>query len=161
MDTIKAANKVIREGLVLLPDEMKGDFKAPANEEIFIDEAINNACGAVNGDEEKIAMLKAYAVQDANRIASTLWREGLITSELEKEYRALPKMVDTAKEYNVFLDRRQARADELTEKNKALLNEKRDMDIFMGIVNGIPAAESEKRYDEFKNQQRAAMTGGK
>ena len=83
MDTIKAANKVIKEGIALLADDMKGDFKAQASD-IFIDEAINNACGALNENEEKIAMLRAYAVQEANRVASTLWREGLITPEYEK-----------------------------------------------------------------------------
>ena len=52
MDTIKLANKVIKDGIELLPDDAKGDFKAQAAD-IFIYEAINNACGAVNKDEEK------------------------------------------------------------------------------------------------------------
>ena len=74
METIKAANKIIKDGIALLPDEAKGDFKAQASD-IFVYEAINNACGALNDNEEKIAMLGAYAVQEANRVVSTLWRE--------------------------------------------------------------------------------------
>lgn len=160
MDTIKAANKVIKEGLALLADDMKGDFKAQASD-IFIDEAINNACGALNENEEKIAMLRAYAVQEANRVASTLWREGLITPEYEKEYRALPSMKEMADAYNVFTDERKGRMDEVMADHKVIADEERELDIFKGIINGIPAEESEKRYDEYRQQQQAAMGGGR
>lgn len=160
MDTIKAANKVIKEGIALLADDMKGDFKAQASD-IFIDEAINNACGALNENEEKIAMLRAYAVQEANRVASTLWREGLITAEYEKEYRALPSMKEMADAYNAFTDARKARMDEVMADHKVIADEERELDIFKGIINGIPAEESEKRYDEYRRQQQAAMGGGR
>ena len=160
MDTIKAANKVIKEGIALLADDMKGDFKAQASD-IFIDEAINNACGALNENEEKIAMLRAYAVQEANRVASTLWREGLITPEYEKEYRALPSMKEMADAYNVFTDARKARMDDVMADHKVIADEERELDIFKGIINGIPAEESEKRYDEYRQQQQAAMAGGR
>lgn len=156
MDTIKAANKVIKEGIALLADDMKGDFKAQASD-IFIDEAINNACGALNENEEKIAMLRAYAVQEANRVASTLWREGLITPEYEKEYRALPSMKEMADAYNVFTDERKGRMDEVMADHKVIADEERELDIFKGIINGIPAEESEKRYDEYRQQQQAAI----
>ena len=156
MDTIKAANKVIKEGIALLADDMKGDFKAQASD-IFIDEAINNACGALNENEEKIAMLRAYAVQEANRVASTLWREGLITPEYEKEYRALPPMKEMADAYNVFTDERKSRMDEVMADHKVIADEERELDIFKGIINGIPAEESEKRYDECRQKQQAAM----
>ena len=156
MDTIKAANKVIKEGIALLADDMKGDFKAQASD-IFIDEAINNACGALNENEEKIAMLRAYAVQEANRVASTLWREGLITPEYEKEYRALPSMKEMADAYNVFTNERKGRMDEVMADHKVIADEERELDIFKGIINGIPAEESEKRYDEYRQQQQAAM----
>lgn len=159
MDTIKAANKVIKEGIALLADDMKGDFKAQASD-IFIDEAINNACGALNENEEKIAMLRAYAVQEANRVASTLWREGLITPEYEKEYRALPSMKEMADAYNVFTDARKARMDDVMADHKVIADEERELDIFKGIINGIPAEESEKRYDEYRQRQQAAMGGG-
>lgn len=160
MDTIKAANKVIKEGIALLADDMKGDFKAQASD-IFIDEAINNACGALNENEEKIAMLRAYAVQEANRVASTLWREGLITPEYEKEYRALPSMKEMADAYNVFTDERKGRMDEVMADHKVIADEERELDIFKGIINGIPAEESEKRYDEYRQQQQAAIGGGR
>lgn len=156
MDTIKLANKVIRDGIALLPDDAKKDFKAQASD-IFIDEAINNACGALNENEEKIAMLGAYAVQEANRVVSTLWREELLTDELEKEYRKLPKMTEMADKYNEFTSARKARMDEVMAQHKAIAEEEKEFDIFKGIINGIPAEESEKRYNEYRQQQQAAM----
>ena len=156
MDTIKEANKVIKEGIALLPDDAKSDFKAQASD-IFINEAINNACGALNEDAEKIAMLSAYAVQEANRVVSTLWREELLTSELEKEYRKLPKMVEMAAKYNEFTSARKARLDKVMADHKVIADEEKELDIFKGIINGLPAEESEKKYNEFRQQQQAAM----
>lgn len=160
METIKAANKIIKDGLALLPDEAKVEWKASASD-IFIDKAINNACGAINGNEEKEAMLAAYSVQEANRMASTLWRLELLTDEIEKEYRALPSMTEIVKPYNDFLAARNERSNKLVEEGKALQEEKKDLDIFMGIVNGVPAKDSEKRYAEFQKAQQAALAGGR
>lgn len=158
MDTIKAANKVIKEGLALLPDDAKKEFKAKASD-IFEDVAINNACGAINGNAEKEAMLAAYAVQEANRMASTLWRLQLITEELEKEYRALPTMDEVVKPYNEFLSARDERDDKLTKEGNAIQEERKEMDIFMGIINGVAAEESEKQYEAFKDAQQKALAG--
>lgn len=160
MDTIKLATKVIKEGLALLPDEAKGDFKAAASD-IFIDEAINNACGALNGSEEKIAMLAAYSVQEANRIVSALWRDELLTKELEAEYRQLPKLAVLAEAYNEFTSARKERMDKIMAEHKVVAEEEKELDIFKGIVNGIPAEESEKRYNEYQKQQQAALGGGR
>ena len=160
MDTIKAANKIIKDGIALLPDEAKGEFKASASD-IFIYEAINNACGALNDNEEKIAMLSAYAVQEANRVVSTLWREELLPADLEAEYRKLPKMNEMADKYNEFTSARKERMDKIMADHKVIAEEERELDIFKGIVNGISAEESEKKYDEFKRQQQAAMAGGR
>ena len=156
MDTIKAANKIIKEGIALLPDGAKADFKAQASD-IFIDEAINNACGAVNEDTEKSAMLGAYAVQEANRVVTMLWRLELLTPELEKEYRKLPKMEEMADAYNEFTSDHKARMDIVMADHKAIAEEEKALDIFKGIINGLPAKESEKKYDEYMKQQQAAI----
>ena len=160
MDTIKKANKIIKEGIALLPDEAKADFKAQASD-IFIDEAINNACGAVNESEEKIALLKAYAVQEANRVVTTLWRLQLLPKDMEKAYRELPAMTETAAEYNKFMDDRKSRMDNVLAAHRVISEEEKELDIFKGIINGIPAEESEKRYNDYQKQQQQAMTGGR
>lgn len=156
METIKEANRIIKEGIALLPDEAKGDFKAQASD-IFIDEAINNACGAVNGNEEKIALLGAYAVQEANRVVTTLWRLELLPEDMEKAYRKLPPMTEMANEYNKFTSARKERMDKVMADHKVIAEEEKEFDIFKGIINGIPAEESEKRYADYQKQQQAAM----
>ena len=156
MDTIKLANKIIKDGIALLPDDAKGEFKAQASD-IFINEAINNACGALNDNEEKTAMLAAYAVQEANRVVSTLWREELLTDDLEKEYRKLPKMAVMAEAYNNFTSARKERMDKIMADHKVIAEEEKELDIFKGIVNGISAEESEQKYNDFMKSQQAAM----
>lgn len=160
MDTIKAANKIIKDGIALLPDEAKKDFKAMQGD-IFTNEAIANAMGALNENEEKTAMLSAYAVQEANRVVTMLWRMELLTPELEKAYRELPKMEEMAEAYNKFTADRKARMDEIMEQYNDIHGEEKDLDIFKGIINGISAKEATKKYDEFQKQQQAAMTGGR
>lgn len=160
MDTIKLANKVIKEGIALLPDEAKGDFKTKLGD-LFINEAINNACGMTNGNEEMEALLGAYAVQEANRLVSTLWREQLLTPELEKNYRSLPSMKEMAEVYNKFTDARKARMDEVMAQHKAIADEEKGFDIFKGVINGLSKEESEKKYADYKAQQEQAMAGGR
>ena len=160
MDIIKDANKIIKEGISMLPDGAKNEFKAQASD-IFINEAIANALGAVNENEEKMAMLKAYAVQEANRVASTLWRLNLITPELEKQYRALPQMTDMADAYNEFTSARRERMDKIMADHKIIAEEEKDLDIFKGIINGISAKEATKKYEEYQKQAQQAMAGGR
>ena len=160
MDTIKAANQIIREGVALLPDEAKADYKAQAGD-IFIHEAISNAMAMVNKDEEREALLRAYAVQEANRVVTTLWREKLLTEELEKAYRELPTMKEMADAYNKFTSDRKARMDKVMEDHRAIANEEKELDIFKGVINGMDKKESEKKYAEYQQQAQQAMAGGR
>ena len=160
MDTIKIANKIIKDGIALLPDDAKGEFKAQASD-IFINEAIANALGAVNKNEEKIALLTAYAVQEANRVVTTLWRLQLLPEDMEKTYRELPVMKDVADAYNKFTSARKERMDKIMADHKVLAEEEKELDIFKGIINGISAKEAEKKYEDFKNAQQQAMGGAK
>lgn len=161
MDTIKQANKVIRDGIALLPDDAKGDFKAMRSD-IFIDEAISNAMGAINGDEERTALLRAYAIQEASRVASTVWRLAPpVPEDFEKEFRALPSMKEVADAYNVFTDDRKARMDKVMAAHKVIADEEGELDIFKGIINGISAKDAAKEYKEFKKKQQQALAGGR
>lgn len=160
MDTIKAANRIIKDGVALLPDDAKSDYKAQAND-IFIYDAINNACGMINGNEEKEALLGAYAVQEANRVVTTLWREKLLPDLLEAAYRALPSMKEMAEAYNKFTDERKARMDAVMEQHRAIAEEEKEFDIFKGVINGMSKEEAENKYDAYKAQQEQAMAGGR
>ena len=159
MDIIKAANKIVKEGLLLLPDEAKGDFKAAANKDVFVNEAIETASTVTGDNLEKKVMLEAVAVREANQMAATLWRLELITPELEKEFRALPPLADIVDEYNVFVVNRKAKEDKLSEQFREFSEEKRDIDIFTGIINGIAPDVAEQKYEDFRNAQQQALGG--
>lgn len=160
MDTIKIANKIIKKGIDLMPDDMKASFTVKAGK-MFIYEAINNACGMVNGDAEKEALLGAYAVQEANNVVSTLWREEILPKDLEEEYRTLPKMSEMAGKYNEFLDDRKARLDKVMEQYNAIHGEEKVYDIFKGVINGVDKATAEKKYEEYEKQKMQAVAGSK
>lgn len=160
METIKKANKIIKDGIALLPDDAKVDFKAQTSD-LFINEAISNAMGCVNKNEEKESLLKAYAVQEANRVVTTLWRLGLLPEDMERDYRALPTMKEMADEYNAFTSARRERMDKIMADHKIISEEEKDLDIFKGVINGISAKEAEKKYDEYKNAQQQAIAGGR
>jgi len=170
MDNIKLANKIIKDGLALLPDEAKTAWKAPASD-VFVNEAIDAALNSLDSEvvctetfplhSEKESMLEAFSVQEANRMASTLWRLELLTDDIEKEYRKLPAMEELADAYNLFVTARKARMDKVMEQHREIAEEEKALDIFKGIINGIPADESEKRYEEYQKQQQAAMGGGR
>ena len=159
MDTIKAANKIIRDGIALLPEEAKEDFKAAANKDIFVNEAIETASTVTGDSLEKKVMLEAVAVREANQMAATLWRLELITPELEKEFRALPPLADIVEEYNVFVTNRKAKEDKLSEQFREFSEEKRDIDIFMGVINGVAPDVAEQKYEDFRNAQQQALGG--
>lgn len=158
MDTIKAANRIIKEGIELLPDEAKGEFKAQTGN-IFIHEAIANAMAMVNKDEEREALLEAYAIQEANRVASTAWRLKVLTDELEAGYRALPTMKEAAEHYNGFTNARKERMEDVVRLHKEITDEEKELDIFKGVINGMSAKDAEKRYDEMQKQMKAATQG--
>lgn len=158
MDTISKAQSIITRGIKLLPDDAKQDFAMRTG--IMTDEAIGNAAGMVNKDPEKEALLTAWSVQEANRVVTMLWREQLLTDELEKEYRDLPSMKEVATKYNEFTDARKARIDELEEQRKVIANEEKDLDIFKGVINGMKKEEAEKQYAEYQKQMQEAMRQG-
>lgn len=159
METIKAARQILKKGIALLPDEAKANYKASAGD-ITTDEAIGNALGAANENEEKIAMLEAYAVQEANRVVSELWREQLLPAALEEEYRKLPKMAEVAAKYEEFVKARKERMDKIMADHKVIAEEEKDLDIFKGIVNGVSAKEAAREYEKFQQRQRAALSAG-
>lgn len=158
METIKLANKIIKDGVALLPDDAKGDYKARLGDG-FIYEAINNACGMINGNEEKEALLGAWAVQEANRVVTELWRLGTLTDKIESDYRKLPSMKEMAAKYNEFTDARKSRMDEVVAQHNAITNEEKELDIFKGVINGMTKDKAEKEYKAYESQQQQSARG--
>lgn len=146
MDTAKEANKIIKDVVALLTEKDDIARFAP------IEKLFNDASGAVNGDAMNEALLKGWMVSQANNAVFLLWRRGILTPEIEAEYRALPSTEEALEDYNNLLDEDKKKADELEVKRRNYVEAQHKLDIFKSILNGVPAAEAEKQYQEYQKK---------
>lgn len=153
MDVAKQANTLIKKALELLTEE--ADIKQYGN----IPEIFNNASGMVNENPECVAMLKGWMVSKANSVMFLIWRRGLMTEELEKEYRALPTPEEAVKDFENFEKTNADRANELEEARKKFMDEQHVTDIFKAVLNGLTKEKAEQEYA--KMQQQIAKAQGR
>ena len=150
METAKQANQLINKALEILTDE--NDLAHFSN----VPEIFNNASGMVNGDEYCEAMLKGWMVSQANNIVFLLWRRGLLTKDLEDEYRALPSTEEAVKDFEGFEKANAEKANELEAARKEFMNAQHKTDIFKAILNGMSKEKAEEEYAKMQAQIEAA-----
>ena len=145
METAKQANQLIKKALEILTDE--NDLAHFSN----VPEIFNNASGMVNGDEYCEAMLKGWMVSQANNVMFLLWRRGLLTKELEDEYRELPSTEEAVKDFDGF-----EKANELEAARKEFMDAQHKTDIFKAVLNGMSKEKAEEEYAKMQAQIEAA-----
>lgn len=150
METAKQANQLIKKALEILTDE--NDLAHFSN----VPEIFNNASGMVNGDEYCEAMLKGWMVSQANNIMFLLWRRGLLTKELENEYRELPSTEEAVKDFEGFEKANAEKANELEAARKEFMDAQHKTDIFKAILNGMSKEKAEEEYAKMQAQIEAA-----
>lgn len=150
METAKQANQLIKKALAILTDE--NDLAHFSN----VPEIFNNASGMVNGDEYCEAMLKGWMVSQANNIMFLLWRRGLLTKELEDEYRELPSTEEAVKDFESFEKANAEKANELEAARKEFMDAQHKTDIFKAILNGMSKEKAEEEYAKMQAQIEAA-----
>lgn len=150
METAKQANQLIKKALEILTDE--NDLAHFSN----VPEIFNNASGMVNGDEYCEAMLKGWMVSQANNIMFLLWRRGLLTKELEAEYRELPSTEEAVKDFEGFEKANAEKANELEAARKEFMDAQHKTDIFKAILNGMSKEKAEEEYAKMQAQIEAA-----
>ena len=150
METAKQANQLIKKALEILTDE--NDLAHFSN----VPEIFNNASGMVNGDEYCEAMLKGWMVSQANNIMFLLWRRGLLTQELETEYRELPSTEEAVKDFEGFEKANAEKANELEAARKEFMDAQHKTDIFKAILNGMSKEKAEEEYAKMQAQIEAA-----
>lgn len=154
VSTVKAAAKVIGDALELVKDER--DQKGLMYNGKTSPEIINTALELVGNDEDKLVVLEAWAVQEANRVVSLLWRMQDLTPEVEAEYRKLPSLADSAEKYAKLQAKLQKGQDEVQKVQQAWFDRTQELDTFNGVLNGHSVEEIKKNYEEAKgnaNQQ--------
>ena len=150
METAKQANQLIKKALEILTDE--NDLAHFSN----VPEIFNNASGMVNGDEYCEAMLKGWMVSQANNVMFLLWRRGLLTKELEDEYRALPSTEEAVKDFDGFEKANAEKANELEAARKEFMDAQHKTDIFKAVLNGMSKEKAEEEYAKMQAQIEAA-----
>ena len=150
METAKQANQLIKKALEILIDE--NDLAHFSN----VPEIFNNASGMVNGDEYCEAMLKGWMVSQANNIMFLLWRRGLLTKELEDEYRELPSTEEAVKDFEGFEKANAEKANELEAARKEFMDAQHKTDIFKAVLNGMSKEKAEEEYAKMQAQIEAA-----
>lgn len=150
METAKQANQLIKKALEILTDE--NDLAHFSN----VPEIFNNASGMVNGDEYCEAMLKGWMVSQANNIMFLLWRRGLLTQELENEYRELPSTEEAVKDFEGFEKANAEKANELEAARKEFMDAQHKTDIFKAVLNGMSKEKAEEEYAKMQAQIEAA-----
>lgn len=146
MDTAKQANTLIKKVIEKLTDEKD------INRFEKVTEVFNNASGMTNGNPYYEAMLKGWMVSQANNAVFTAWRRGVISEELEAEFRTLPSTEEAVADYDKFEDENKKKAAALDDERKAFLEEQHGIDIFKAVLNGLSKDEAEKRYAEYVKQ---------
>lgn len=150
METAKQANQLIKKALEILTDE--NDLAHFSN----VPEIFNNASGMVNGDEYCEAMLKGWMVSQANNVMFLLWRRGLLTQELEAEYRELPSTEEAVKDFEGFEKANAEKANELEAARKEFMDAQHKTDIFKAVLNGMSKEKAEEEYAKMQAQIEAA-----
>ena len=150
METAKQANQLIKKALEILTDE--NDLAHFSN----VPEIFNNASGMVNGDEYCEAMLKGWMVSQANNIMFLLWRRGLLTKELEDEYRELPSTEEAVKDFEGFEKANAEKANELEAARKEFMDAQHKTDIFKAVLNGMSKEKAEEENAKMQAQIEAA-----
>lgn len=150
METAKQANQLIKKALEILTDE--NDLAHFSN----VPEIFNNASGMVNGDEYCEAMLKGWMVSQANNVMFLLWRRGLLTKELETEYRELPSTEEAVKDFEGFEKANAEKANELEAARKEFMDAQHKTDIFKAVLNGMSKEKAEEEYAKMQAQIEAA-----
>ena len=100
--------------------------------------------------KEKELMLKDTSVKVANQLSFILFREKLLTDELEAEYRKLPSPETTETELKEENAKRKEAQEELQKQITEAQNAQKEVDVFMQVMGGLSKEEAEKRYEEYR-----------
>lgn len=111
--------------------------------------SVDNAKELADTEEKKL-MLKDTAVKVANQLSFILFRENLLSEELEKEYRELPSPEATEAELKQENEIRKQSYEELQKQLNEAQNKQKAVDIFMQVMGGLSKEEAEEKYEQYQ-----------
>lgn len=151
MELSKQANALINKCINLLTEKKDIDHFKP------VPIIFNNASGMVHGNEACAAILKGWMVSQANNAAFIIWRRGLMTPEIEEEYRKLPSTEEATADFEAYEKDQAAKAAELEDARKEFMDGQRATDIFKAVLNGMSKDKAEEEYNKMQAQINGAV----
>ena len=149
-EVIAKAMETIEKGTPLLTDK--------AQEEYFIKtlQSLKDAEELVDNDE-KTARMKDASVKFANQLCFILFREGTITQDLTDLLRSLPTPEMTSEEVKAYTDARDARIKALNDAHSLIVDEQKNLDVFLAVIAGYSKEEAVKKMKEHDEQVKAQL----
>lgn len=114
--------------------------------------SLNTATDMAGDDEEKTIRLEDAAIKFVNQLAFILFRNGKISEGETEVFRSLPAPEETSKRVREFEDERQKKIDEINRQQQAVMDERKELDLFLAIVSGMTKEEAEKRMAQYEEQ---------
>lgn len=115
-------------------------------------ESLATAEGMLDGDEEKENRILDAAIKYVNQLAFILFREGTISEEETAAFRELPAPEETSKKVKEYEKAYQARVDEVTAKQREMMEERKGLDLFLAVISGMSKEEAEKKMAQYEAQ---------
>lgn len=128
--------------------------KDPTTVEFFekINDNVKTAKDNMADNEEKYAILKDAVTRWMNQLVFTLFRENVLTDEIEKEYREFDQVDATTAAAKEFADARQKRIDSINDDHAVVIREQNGIDIFRAILGGMSAEEAKTKLAEYEEK---------
>lgn len=149
-EVISLSKKIIEQGSPLLKDETQKEYFTKTLE------SLNAAQEMVDG-EEKEARMQDASVKFANQLCFILFREAEITPELTDMLRSLPTPESTTEVVKDFNDDRDARIKALNDAHSAIVDEQKNLDLFLAVISGMTKEEAARRMKEHDDQVQAQL----
>jgi len=108
--------------------------------------------------DERVARLADGIVKETSQIIFVLFRRGLITKELEAEFRELPLFEQTDYDVSQFVNKRDEEIKRIVAERDKVQSEQRGLDIFQAILTqGMTEEEAERKMKAYEEKQKAAL----
>lgn len=141
---VDAVTHYIDKAKELLADEGDKEYFASALD------SVKAAKEIVADNKEKLAYLEDAVTRWANQMTFTLFREGTLTEELEKEYRGFKPVKETTAKCDEFKAARQAEIDKINAEHEVILRAQNGFDIFRAVVGGMTKDEAKAKLEEYE-----------
>lgn len=149
-EVVAKAMEILEKGSPLLTDEEQSAYFANTLTSLkSADELVDN--------KEKATRMQDAAVKFANQLCFILFREGTITDELTDMLRSLPTPEETTMLVKQFNDDREGRIQALNEAHSKIVDEQKNLDIFLGVIAGMSPEEAARRMKEHDDQVKAQL----